>query len=65
MKIGAPIHISVKEKNMNNIFQRIVNAAEQCHLNIPETEQGRNKKHYKQLVNRSLIFASGMSICTY
>ncbi|PWA77846.1 mitochondrial Rho GTPase [Artemisia annua] len=58
MKIGAPIHINVKENNMNGVFRKIVNAAEQCHLNIPETEQGRNKKHYRQLVNRSLIVAS-------
>ena len=59
MKIGAPIHINVKENNMNSVFRKIVNAAEQCHLNIPENEQGRNKKHYQKLVNRSLIVASG------
>ncbi|PWA79132.1 mitochondrial Rho GTPase [Artemisia annua] len=58
MKIGAPIHINVKENNMNGVFRKIVNAAEQCHLNIPETEQGINKKHYRQLVNCSLIVAS-------
>nr|GEX61043.1 mitochondrial Rho GTPase [Tanacetum cinerariifolium] len=58
MKIGAPLHISIKENKMNSVFRKIVNAAEQCHLNIPETEQGRNKKHYQRLVNRSLIVAS-------
>ncbi|XP_071697808.1 mitochondrial Rho GTPase 2-like [Rutidosis leptorrhynchoides] len=58
VKIDAPIRISVKENDMNDVFGRIVNAAEQCHLNIPETEQGRNKKHYQQLVTRSITFAS-------
>ena len=64
MKIGAPIHINVKVNNMNGVFRKIVNAAEQCHLNIPETEQGRNKKHYRQLVNRSLILHQVMPIHT-
>lgn len=58
MKIETPIRISVKENDMNDVFRRIVNAAEQCHLSIPETEQGRNKKHYQQLVNRSVVLAS-------
>ncbi|KAI3668179.1 hypothetical protein L6452_43256 [Arctium lappa] len=58
MKIDAPIHISVKERDMNNIFWRIVNAAERCYLSVPETEYGRNKKQYRRLVNRSLMFAS-------
>ncbi|KAL4572057.1 hypothetical protein LXL04_018826 [Taraxacum kok-saghyz] len=58
MKIDAPIRISVKEKDMNDVFMRIVNAAERCHLSVPETEHGRNKKHYQQLLNRSLVFAS-------
>ncbi|CAI9297232.1 unnamed protein product [Lactuca saligna] len=58
MKIDAPIRMSVKEKDTNDAFLRIVNAAERCHLSVPETEHGRNKKHYQQLVNRSLVFAS-------
>ncbi|KAI3526753.1 hypothetical protein L1887_06015 [Cichorium endivia] len=58
LKIDPPIHISVKERDMNNIFWRIVNAAERCHLSVPETEYGRNKKQYRRLVNRSLMFAS-------
>ncbi|KAL8236270.1 hypothetical protein R6Q59_017351 [Mikania micrantha] len=58
MKINAPIRVSVKEKHMNNIFQKIVTTAQQCHLSVPETEHGRNKKRYQQLVNRSLILAS-------
>ncbi|KAF5820504.1 putative small GTPase, EF-hand domain pair, EF-Hand 1, calcium-binding protein [Helianthus annuus] len=58
MKIDAPIRISIKKREMNNIFWRIVNAAERCHLSVPETEYGRNMKQYRHLVNRSLVFAS-------
>ncbi|KAI7743264.1 hypothetical protein M8C21_017936 [Ambrosia artemisiifolia] len=58
LKIDAPIRISVKKREMNNIFWRIVNAAERCHLSVPETEYGRNRKQYRHIVNRSLVFAS-------
>ncbi|KAI7743263.1 hypothetical protein M8C21_017935 [Ambrosia artemisiifolia] len=58
LKIDAPIRISVKKREMNNIFWRIVNAAERCHLSVPETEYGRNMKQYRHIVNRSLVFAS-------
>ncbi|KAM0071668.1 putative small GTPase, EF-hand domain pair, EF hand associated, type-1, EF hand associated, type-2 [Helianthus debilis subsp. tardiflorus] len=58
VKINAPIRISVKDKYMNNVFQKIVTTAQQCHLSVPETEHGRNKKRYRQLVNHSLILAS-------
>ncbi|KAF5782458.1 putative small GTPase, EF-hand domain, EF-hand domain pair, EF hand associated, type-1, MIRO [Helianthus annuus] len=58
LKIDAPIRISVKKREMNNIFWRIVNAAERCHLSVPETEYGRNMKQYRRIVNRSLVFAS-------
>ncbi|KAK9068996.1 hypothetical protein SSX86_013112 [Deinandra increscens subsp. villosa] len=58
LKIDAPIRISVKKREMNNIFWRIVNAAERCHLSVPETEYGRNMKQYRRVVNRSLVLAS-------
>ncbi|XP_076960001.1 mitochondrial Rho GTPase 1-like [Bidens hawaiensis] len=58
MKIDAPISISAKKREMNDIFWRIVNAAERCHLSVPETEYGRNMKQYRRLVNHSLMFAS-------
>ncbi|XP_076899853.1 mitochondrial Rho GTPase 2-like isoform X2 [Bidens hawaiensis] len=58
LKIDASIRISVKKREMNNIFWRIVNAAELCHLSIPETEYGRNMKQYRRIVNRSLVLAS-------
>lgn len=60
MGIEPPIPISMKLGDSNNVFRRIVAAAQQPHLSVPETEAGRNRKHYKQLVNRSLMFASGM-----
>ncbi|KAK1426678.1 hypothetical protein QVD17_15355 [Tagetes erecta] len=58
LKIDAPIRISVKKREMNNIFWRIVSAAERCHLSVPETEYGRNMKQYRRIVNRSLMLAS-------
>ncbi|KAB1206389.1 Mitochondrial Rho GTPase 2 [Morella rubra] len=56
--IEAPIPLSTKSSDHNNILRRIVSAAEHPHLSIPETETGRNCKQYQQLVNRSLIFIS-------
>ncbi|KAK8488579.1 hypothetical protein V6N13_027531 [Hibiscus sabdariffa] len=58
MGIDAPIPISSKLSDYNNIFQRIVNAAERPHLSIPETEAGRSRKQYHRLINRSLMFVS-------
>ncbi|GAV89498.1 EF_assoc_1 domain-containing protein/EF_assoc_2 domain-containing protein/Miro domain-containing protein/EF_hand_4 domain-containing protein [Cephalotus follicularis] len=56
--IEAPIPVSVKLRDFNNIFFRIVSAAESPNRGIPETQTGRNRKHYRQLVNRSLMFVS-------
>jgi Ras family protein T1 len=58
MRIDPPIHVSVKERDMNSVFSRIVNAAEQPHSCVPETETGRKKKRYRQFVNRSLTLVS-------
>ncbi|MCD7465073.1 hypothetical protein HAX54_000499 [Datura stramonium] len=57
--IDAPIHISVKERDLNSMFNRIVTAAEHPHLSVPETEVGRSQKQYRHLVNRFLMFTSG------
>ncbi|CAM8896051.1 unnamed protein product [Rhodiola kirilowii] len=57
MKIEAPISISVKRKTFNTFFERVVGAAEHPHLRIPETEIGRSRKEYRQLVKRSLAVA--------
>lgn len=58
MGIEAPIPISAKMGDTNNVFRRIVNAAEHPHLSIPETEAGRSRKQYHRLINRSLMFVS-------
>nr|KJB26440.1 hypothetical protein B456_004G241600 [Gossypium raimondii] len=58
MGIEAPIPISSKLSDFNNIFRRIVNAAEHPHLSIPETEAGRSRKQYHRLINRSLMVVS-------
>ncbi|XP_031263772.1 mitochondrial Rho GTPase 2 isoform X2 [Pistacia vera] len=58
MGIEPPIHLSMKVRDSNNIFSRIVRAAEHPHLNIPETEVGKSRKRYRHLVNSSLMFVS-------
>ncbi|KAF8392435.1 hypothetical protein HHK36_022777 [Tetracentron sinense] len=58
MGIDAPIPVSTSLGDCNNVFHRILSAAEHPHLSIPETEAGRNRKQYHQLVNRSLMFVS-------
>ncbi|XP_052193595.1 mitochondrial Rho GTPase 1-like [Diospyros lotus] len=58
MGIEAPIPISTKLGDLNNVFPRIVNPAEHPHLSIPETEAGRSRKQYHRLINRSLMFVS-------
>lgn len=62
MGIEAPIPISSKMGDTNSVFLRIVQAAERPHLNIPETEAGRSRKQYHRLINRSLMFVSGILI---
>jgi len=61
MGIETPIPISVKLRDLNNIFCRIVHAAQQPHLSIPETEAGKTRRQYRQLLNRSLMVVSGES----
>ncbi|KAE9621950.1 hypothetical protein Lal_00032934 [Lupinus albus] len=56
--IEAPIHLSMKLGDSSNVYNKIVSAAEHPHLSIPETEIGRKRKQYQQLLQNSLIFAS-------
>ncbi|XP_062143938.1 mitochondrial Rho GTPase 2 [Alnus glutinosa] len=56
--IVPPIPWSMKSSDSSEIFSRIIKAAEHPHLSIPETETGRNRKQYRQLVNQSLILVS-------
>ncbi|XP_050380342.1 mitochondrial Rho GTPase 1-like [Argentina anserina] len=58
MGTEAPIPISTKLGDFNNVFRKIVSAAEHPHLSIPETEAGKSRKQYHRLVNRSLMFVS-------
>ena len=61
MGIDAPVPISAKLGDFNNIFCRIVSSAERPHLSIPETEVGRSRKQYHRLVKSSVTFVSGIS----
>lgn len=61
MGIETPIPVSMKLRDHNNLFRRIITAAQHPHLSIPETEAGRNRKQYRKLVNRSLMFVSGIA----
>ncbi|TVU45426.1 hypothetical protein EJB05_04913 [Eragrostis curvula] len=56
--IETPIPISVESRDLNNVFCRIVHAAQQPHLSIPETEAGKTSRHYRQFLNRSLMVVS-------
>ncbi|XP_058216403.1 mitochondrial Rho GTPase 1-like [Rhododendron vialii] len=58
MGIEAPIPVSNRLRDFNDVFLRIVSAAEHPHLSIPETEAGKSRKQYHRLVNRSLMFVS-------
>lgn len=64
MGIEMPIPISVRLRDLNNIFCRIVHAAQQPHLSIPETEAGKTRRQYRQLLNRSLMVVSGKASST-
>lgn len=59
MGVEPPISVSMKLGDISNLFRRIVDAAQRPHLSIPETEQGRKRKHYKRLITRSLTVAAG------
>ncbi|CAN6715026.1 hypothetical protein ACFX13_010562 [Malus domestica] len=58
MGTEAPIPISTKLGDFNNVFRKIVTAAEHPHLSIPETEAGKTRKQYHKILNRSLMFIS-------
>ncbi|OMP05024.1 Small GTPase superfamily [Corchorus olitorius] len=54
----APIPVGVKLRDPKDIFSRIIMAAEHPHMSNPETEKGKKRKQYRQLVNSSLMFVS-------
>ncbi|CAN6467892.1 unnamed protein product [Victoria cruziana] len=62
MGIEAPITISVKMGDANNLLHFIIDAAQHPHLRIPETEAGRNQKLNRKYISHSLIFASAVAV---
>ncbi|KAF5188186.1 Mitochondrial rho gtpase [Thalictrum thalictroides] len=58
MGLEAPITVGMKLGELSDVFYRIIRAAERPHLGIPESEENRNTKQYRHLVNHSLIFLS-------
>ncbi|RRT72982.1 hypothetical protein B296_00018944, partial [Ensete ventricosum] len=59
MGIETPIPISMKLRDHNDVFRRIVSAAQQPHLSIPETEAGKSRKQYRP--SSALATISGAS----
>ncbi|XP_010425682.1 PREDICTED: mitochondrial Rho GTPase 3 [Camelina sativa] len=55
--IDAPIPISSKLGDFDNLFRKILTAAEHPHLNIPEIES-KKKKSRKLIINKSLLAVS-------
>lgn len=49
MGMEAPIPVSAKAREMNDVFWRIVNAAQHPHLNVPQTHHGRIQKRCHRL----------------
>ncbi|KAG6468443.1 hypothetical protein ZIOFF_073128 [Zingiber officinale] len=62
MGIESPIPISMKLRDHNDVFYRIVSAAQQPHLSIPETEAGKSRKQYRRFINQSLVFISAAHV---
>jgi len=57
MGLEIPIPVSMKLGDNNNLFRRIVEAAQRPHLSIPETEQGKSTKQHRHLIQRSVGYA--------
>lgn len=60
MGLEVPIPVSMKLGDNNNLFRRIVEAAQRPHLSIPETELGKSTKQQRYFLQRSLGYAVGM-----
>ncbi|EYU46588.1 hypothetical protein ABFS82_04G027800 [Erythranthe guttata] len=65
MRMDAPIPVSVKERDLNDVFSRIVNAAERPHLSIPETDLSRSRKRYRQIVSNTFMCLSVGAAATF
>lgn len=55
-----PIPISARLGDLNDIFHKILTAAEHPHLNIPETEAERKRNRSHPLKNNFIKFATGI-----
>lgn len=60
MGLEIPIPVSMKLGDTNNLFRRIVEAAQRPHLSIPETELGKSTKQHRHLIQRSVGYAVGV-----
>ncbi|PIA30248.1 hypothetical protein AQUCO_05700154v1 [Aquilegia coerulea] len=58
MGLETAIPLSVKLGDLNDVFCRIVSAAQKPHLGIPKLEYGRNYKRYYQIFRRPIKFIS-------
>lgn len=56
MGLETPTPVSMKLGDNNNLFLRIVEAAQHPHLSIPETELGKSTKQHRQLIQQSVGF---------
>ncbi|XP_009111753.3 mitochondrial Rho GTPase 1 [Brassica rapa] len=58
--VGIEHHVSISSKleDFNNLFRKIITAAQHPHLSIPETEAGKSRKHYNRKINRFLMVVS-------
>lgn len=61
--IEAPIPISSKLGDCDNLFQKILTAAEHPHLGIPKIKS--KKKRSRKLMKRSLMLVSSMFFWSY
>ncbi|WZZ12180.1 hypothetical protein YC2023_105269 [Brassica napus] len=59
-EMGIEPHVSISSKleDFNNLFRKIITAAQHPHLSIPETEAGKSRKHYNRKINRFLMVVS-------
>ncbi|XP_062156578.1 mitochondrial Rho GTPase 1-like isoform X2 [Alnus glutinosa] len=53
--VEASIPISTKFGDLNNVFRRIVSAAQHPHLSIPQTEAGRSHEQYLRLIDHLVM----------
>lgn len=58
MGIETAIPVSMKLRDLNNVFHRIVSAAQKPHLGIPRIEAQRNYRLYFQQFSRPLVLIS-------